>query len=191
MKSFRSFLNEALNSKCGEQAKFVWRGAVKESALCNFKDGVVWQGAIQSVPLFNIKGGVMWEGALQAKAIGNFKGGILWQGMIQQTPLCNIRENVVWQTAVQAKAVANFGVLVPPAQSNPCNFESIFLWRDMVRSEAVFNSNTKFSNHMKMALVYWFLMRSTKPANKKTASGGKPKAVVSTPKPKSAQASKT
>jgi len=184
MKSFRSFLTEAVDPKCGEQSKFVWRGAVKETALCNFKDGIVWQGAIQSVPLFNIKGGVMWEGALQAKAIGNFKNGVLWQGMVQETALCNIRENVVWQSAVQAKAVANFSIFVPPAQSNPCNFENLFAWRDLVRSVAAFNSSTKLSNHTKMALVYWFLMRSNKSVNKKTASGDKPKAVKTAPKSK-------
>lgn len=188
MKSFRTFLNEQSDPKCLEQSKFVWRGAFKESAICNFKDGIVWQGAIQSVPLFNIKGGVMWEGALQAKAIGNFKGGILWAGMIQQTPLCNMREGVVWQGAVQAKAVANYGIQI--GQANECGSESLFLWKDMVRSVAFFNSNTKLSNHMKMALVYWFLMRTTKSTNKKAASAVKPKAAVSKPKSKSTQASK-
>jgi len=187
MKSFCSFLGEALDPKCSEQSKFVWKGAVKETALCNFKDGVVWQGAIQSVSLFNIKGGVMWEGALQAKAIGNFKGGILWAGMIQQTALCNMREGVVWQGAVQAKAVANYGIQI--GQANECGSENLFLWQDMVRSIAIFNSATKLSNHTKMALVYWFLMR-TKSVNKKTASGDKPKAVKTKPTPIKGQASK-
>jgi hypothetical protein len=176
MKSFRLFITEAAPPKCGDQSKFVWRGAVKETALCNWKDGILWQGAIQSVPLLNIKGGVIWEGALQAKAIGNFKDGVLWEGMIQKTPLCNLRENTVWLGAVQAKAVCNFGIMVSQGNSE-CNYENLFMWRDMVRSEAVLNSNTKMNSYAKLALAYWFLIRSKKSVNKKTASGGKPKAV--------------
>lgn len=185
MKSFLTFLKE--ENLCSENSKFIWSGAVKKTVLCNFRDGVAWQGATQSSPLFNIKGNVLWEGSIQSKAIGNFQGGVLWKDQIKETAICNISGNTVWQGATQSRAIGNYGVQVD--QVNTCGNESLFLWKDLVRSMPVFNSNTKLGNQHKLALVYWFLVRN-KSVNKKAASAVKPKAAVSKPKSKSTQASK-